>query len=188
MKVYPDRIVHAALFRNGNLSCPQSKSMFEKNGINGWPILLLDNIARIANGNLQVTLEGILASYRDIESRKSLSYVQIQTELSGRSVKVDLHGYFKKAGDYKVQVMLLEDGIFDNGETFNDIVRVVMTSETGDPFTIQEDHSERTFTYNATVPQGYDLSKMHVLVFIQAPVFDTTFMVDNAFTAPIPTP
>ena len=185
-KVLPDRIVHAALFREGDLACPQSLSMFEQNGVDSWPRLYLDNFIRISNGSTEIAAQGIIDGYRTIESRKAWSSAQIRTERSGRNVKVDIQGYFKKASDYKVQVMLLEDGIPVEDGTCNDIVRVVLTRETGDPFTIQEDLSERSFSYNADVPSGYDLEKMHVLVFFQIPEEGSTYRVDNTFTAPIP--
>ena len=186
-ETFPDRILHAAIFRDGALSCPQSIQMFDKNGISGWPALFLDGYIKIHNGYTELACQDVINAYRQNESRESLSSLMIQPELTGRKLKLGILGHFKKAGSYKIHVMLLEDGLNEYGRTNNHIVRTVLSSETGDPFTISEDRTEKSFTFNTDIPEKYVLDNMNVLVFIQTPITQATWMVDNAFTVPVKT-
>ena len=77
--------------------------------------------------------------------------------------------------------MLLEDGLPYYDNTWNHVVRMVLSDEAGDPFTLKENHMDRSFIYSADIPETYDLDKMSALVFFQAPVTPSVSRVDNAF-------
>ena len=182
---FPDRILHAALFRNGVLASPQSIQMFDKNGITGWPALFLDGYIRLHNGYDEIAGEDIISAYRQNESQESVSTATIRPNLSNRRLTLDIQGYFKKAGPYKIHVMLLEDGLVEYGRTNNHIVRSVLSDETGDPFTIAQDRTEKRFTFSADIPATYNLDKMSVLVHFDVPFTSSTYRVDNAFKIPV---
>ena len=184
-EVYPDRFLHAAVSIDGTLACPQSAAIFEKNGIDGWPTLILDGYANIRNGSNEVAFESLVSRSQTNEYRAALSTVSVQTEVSGRQLSLDIRGYFKKRGDYCIHVMLLEDGLEAYGRTNNHIVRMALSDEAGDWFSIPEDRTEKPFTYSAEIPSEYDLEKMNVLVFFDVKVSESTSMVDNAFSIPV---
>jgi hypothetical protein len=85
--------------------------------------------------------------------------------------------YLKKAGDYKITVLLLEDDIInpqsDNVDGYNAqyvhdcVARVAMTDVLGDTFGSASDFSVQRFNYAATIPNGYDVNNMRVMVYIQ---------------------
>ena len=182
---FPDRILHAALFRDGVLASPQSIQMFDKNGIFGWPALLLDGYIRLQNGYDEIAYEDMVNAYRQNETRESVSTATIRPDLSGRKLTMEIQGYFKKAGPYKIHVMLLEDGLVEYGRTNNHIVRSVLSDETGDPFTIDQDRTEKHFTFSTDIPAKYNLDKMSVLVYFDVPITGSTYRVDNAFKIPV---
>ena len=81
--------------------------------------------------------------------------------------------------------MLLEDGLVEYGRTNNHIVRSVLSDETGDPFTIDQDRTEKHFTFSTDIPAKYNLDKMSVLVYFDVPITASTYRVDNAFKIPV---
>ena len=44
---------------------------------------------------------------------------------------------------------------------------MALTGIGGDAFTSDEDSSEQSFNYTAKVPDGYNMDKMHILVYVQ---------------------
>ena len=182
-KEFPSRILHAAISDEGTLACPQYDQMLNKNGIYGVPRLYLDGTTCLNNGSIETAAQGIIDACRNNESREAVSTAELSATLSGRHLTLDIHGRFKKKGDYTVHVMLLEDNLPYMEKTWNHMVRMVLSDETGDPFTLTEDRLVRSFTYSADIPAAYNPGRMNALVFFQAA--HSGNMVDNAFCVPI---
>jgi hypothetical protein len=180
-KEIPGRILHAGIFNEGPLACPQYARMCEINGIDGTPKLIMDGTTYLNNGSIEGAAQGIIDTYRLNESRETFSTAEVSVTLDGRHLTLDIFGRFKRKGDYTIHVMLLEDGLSYYDDTWNHVVRMVLSNEAGDPFTLKENQSVLSFIYSADIPETYDLDKMSALVFIQTPVTSSVSRVDNAF-------
>jgi hypothetical protein len=86
--------------------------------------------------------------------------------------------YVKEKGDYKITVLLVEDGIV-NKQTDNmdgdhasyvhdNIVRKSMTNVLGEGSSVKEDFTIKDFHYKATIPASYNKQNLRVFAYIQA--------------------
>lgn len=118
--------------------------------------------------------------FAELLSEKEKNYqtttgISFTSSLSGSKITANVNVYAKEADDYKVTVLLVEDGIigYQNGGS-NDyehshVVRLVMSDTSGDDAAITSANSVWSKTYTGTVPAGCDLSNLRVLAYVEKP-------------------
>ena len=176
--LYPDKIQHIALHGGGSdLQFSQIGPLTEQYAIAGFPTGIIDGRTLIQNYPIEQAADTIIHAAKETESILGTSSgVAIKSSYSRQKVSIDVDGYFKESGDYKINVLLLEDGIinvqsdYEEGNhdryVHNNVVRMAVSAITGDPFTINKP-TKKSFSYSVSVPAQYDLSNFRIFVYIQ---------------------
>ena len=104
--------------------------------------------------------------------------IACKSTLTGSNLTVDVSIYAKEADDYKVTVLLLEDGIvgYQNGGSskynHDDVARLALSSISGDSVTIEQNETIWSHTYTGTVKSGWNSENLEVLVYVEKPYGD----------------
>jgi len=178
-ELYPDKISYVALHNNdSDLAFNQIGPLRSQYGINAFPTGLVDGRVQIKNDEIEKAAQNIVNAVKETEEKYgTVTGVGINSSVSGRQAQVDVSVYAKKAGDYKITVLLLEDGIvqyqadYEEGDhpryAHDCIARVAMSNVLGDSFNVAKDNSVIDFSFSANVSSSYNLGNMHVLVYVQ---------------------
>lgn len=202
-ELYPNKILHLALHgADSDLIFSPTGTLMSQYRTNAFPTGIVDGRIRVANDTDTDAAAAcfIAASKETEETYGTVSGMAIRSVSSGRTVEIDIDAYFKVAGDYKITVLLLEDGIVwpqaSGGDEYvhNAVARVTATNIQGDPFKINADLSTSSFHYSVTVPAGQKIENMRVLAYIQK-TFDAApriqsgdygdYYIDNCATVPV---
>jgi hypothetical protein len=98
--------------------------------------------------------------------------------LSDDELDMNLGLYIKKAGSYRVTVLLLEDGIvgYQNGGgnsyRHNDVARLALTSISGETVRTESDGQLVTKSYTARLDPSWNPQNLKVLIYVEKP-FDS---------------
>lgn len=101
--------------------------------------------------------------------------ISFTSSSSGSTVTADVKMYAKKADKYKVTVLLIEDGVtgYQNGGgdayVHDNVVRLVMSSTSGDTADVAHDNSVWSNTYTGQMPAGCNSSNLRILVYVEKP-------------------
>ena len=180
MELYPGKMTYVAIHESGSeLAFSQSNAMWNQYWYNTYPYGLIDCRMGFGSEDPAETSAGyIVNTIKETESTYgTLTGVAVNSTVTGNMVDAQVDVYVKKAGDYKITVLLLEDGIkcrqsdYENGNqeryVHNCVARGAMSSIRGDEFVTDKDNTVRTFNYSSSVPSSCDLSNMHILVYVQ---------------------
>ena len=202
-ELYPGKIQHLALHGGGSdLQFDPTGTLMSLFRTNAFPTGVMDGRIKVNNST---DIESVAANFIEASKQTEQTYgtvsgLALRSVSSGQQVTIDVDGYFKQAGDYKITVLLVEDGIIHPQENGGDdyvhdnVVRVTATGILGDAFTVGSDFSQKSFHYSVTVPSGYRIENMRVLAYVQksfgtAPVIQTedygNYYIDNCATAPV---
>ena len=178
-ELYPEKIQHIALHEStSDLAFSRIGDLQSQFNIYSFPTGVVDGRMIIGNGEVEPTAQKIVSAVKETEETYgTASGIEIASATSGRTATVSVGVYLKKAGDYKITVLLLEDGIIngqsDNMEGYHDkythdcVARVSMTPVLGVGFSVDSDFSVERFNYNVDVPSSYKMANMRVMVYIQ---------------------
>ena len=176
--------------------------------VGGYPTGIVDGRKLIQNYGQSYASSLIQKAVAETEELlPSVTSAGISSTVNGRSVESEVKVFAAEPGEYKLTVILLEDGIvgyqadFENGAhqdyQHDNIARVMVSGNaTGDKFNVSEPNHTSTFNYTTNVPDGYDISKMKLLVYVQrpfgfqAPLQDGNYgdwYIDNCRVAPLGT-
>ena len=107
---------------------------------------------------------------------ETVSGMSFTSSLNGSEISVDLNLYFKKADDYKVTVLLVEDNIVGYQQSasdgsikdfvHNNIARLALSDVLGDEIK-SNDLSVWNCKYTGTVPVACNTDNLRVLVYVQ---------------------
>lgn len=147
-------------------------------GISGYPSGIVDGRTEVANYDQSVIVSMVKSTVSETESTyPTVSGISFNSSISGQTLTADVTLYLKKADNYKVTVVVLEDGIVGYqanyyGDTYYDYVhdgvaRIAMSNISGDAFTTTEDNVTRTFSYSAEIPADYVKDNLRILVYVQ---------------------
>lgn len=162
-----------------------TNAVFDPYPQNGYPTGVVDGRARIKNEEPSY-YPGILSMNVAQETESSyptVTGIEVNSSLEGQSVKVTVSIFIKKAGSYKVTVLLLEDDIIgyqnnhDGGVDdyeHDNIARLSLSSAYGDFVETVSDNTKWTKSYTGTVPYGCRNDNLKILVFVQKPYGDQT--------------
>jgi len=178
-ELYPEKISYVALHNSdSDLAFNQVIPLNDQYRIGGFPTGIVDGRIQIGNAEIEQTAQNIVNAVKETEQEYgTVTGVEINSSVSGRQATVDVGVYAKKAGDYKVTVLLLEDGIvhyqadYEEGDhsayVHDCIARVAMSNVQGDSFKVDKDNSVLEFSFSASIPSSCNIGKMHVLVYVQ---------------------
>ena len=145
--------------------------------VSGLPTGIVDGRIQISNSTDTDAVAQRIADA--VDEQENLYPVQtavgLQSTLSGRNLTLQAEVFARKAGSYKLTVFLLESGVVyyqsgvGNNYVHNRIGRMSLTASSGDTVTVTEDNGTEVVNLSATIPSGYDLTKMDILAFVQCP-------------------
>lgn len=202
-ELYPGKIQHLALHSGGSdLQFDPAGTLMNSFMALGFPTGIVDGRILVPNSDdiENVAPKFVAAAKETEEVYGTASGLAIRSTSSGQVVVVDVDAYFKLAGNYKITVLLVEDGIVheqtNGGSDYvhDDVVRATATNILGDSFSVGNDLSKKSFHYTVTVPDGDKIENMRVFAYIQkefgsAPKIQSDdygdYYVDNCATVPI---
>ena len=177
LEMRPEGLELVSLHASGGLFFTAADSMIDKYYITGYPTGIIDGRAKVPNySSATVGANFVMYVVYETESNyPTTTGISFTSSLEGSNLSVDLDLYIKKADNYKITVLLLEDNIFayQNGGGSNyehdHVVRKALSSPTGDFIIVTEDNTIWKKNYQVTVPSSCDMSNLRVLVYVQKP-------------------
>ena len=179
MELYPGHILHLALHEPGSdLPFRDVEPLQSQYGAWGFPTGIIDGRQKIDNDETSKAAPILVDIVKETESVYGThTGVDISSKAEGRNVDIDVNAYVKTAGDYKITVLLVEDGIIHSQSDYeegthdnyvhDDVARVAVTSVLGDPFSIDKDFTVKSFHYSLSVPSPYVVESLRVFVYVQ---------------------
>lgn len=179
-ELYPDKIQHLALHNNdSDLAFASVSPLKSQYGISSFPSGIIDGRIRLQNEAIETAAAKIVETAKETEETYGTKTgVKIVSALSGRNLDMNIDVYAKKAGEYKVTVLLLEDGIINEQSDYEEgdhpqyrhdnIARMAVSDVKGDVFTMAADLSVKSFHYTVSIPAAYKLGNMRIFVYVQA--------------------
>ena len=173
---YPGKVLQLALHAGGSdLQFDPAESLMAAYGLYSFPSGMVDGRVQVGNyTDINHTAAAIITAVQETENTYgTASGLALRSTLSGRDLTLLVDSYFKQAGNYKITVLLVEDGIIgpqtNGGSDYrhDNVARIAVTDIFGELFTVDSDLSTKTFSYNVTIPPAYDLVNMRVVVYIQ---------------------
>ena len=188
--MYSNKINYVAIHGGGSdLQFGGADALMDQYQIDGFPTGLVDGRAMVDNYDIQYTAQLFVNAVKETELEYgTVTGVGINSSLSGRKTDIDVDVYVKKAGDYKITVLLLEDGII-NAQTdyeegnhpryvHDNVARMSVSDILGDSFRIDKDFTVKKFSFSADIPSSYNIDNMRVLVYIQR-TFDSGHVIQS---------
>ena len=144
-----------------------------------YPAGIIDGRKNIPNyNNIATTASVTVQAVQQREtSLPTVSTAGWRSTLSGQKLTLETYLFFKEAGNYKITVLLVEDGIIakqadnQNGDQ-NDfrhdgVARVALTNIAGESVSIPSAHTKLTRSFTTDLPSSYFKDHMRILVYIQ---------------------
>lgn len=175
-----------------NLETEASSTLVSHYKISSFPTGLVDGYYSVGNYSQTIyTASEIIAGATQTADKYDVhTGLSWRSSVSGSNAVLDLNVYAKKAGDYKITVLLIEDGIImsQNGGganyEHNGVVQAAFTSPLGDDFTVTEDNQVKNFAYSVAIPTKSNPDNIKVVAYVQRTEGKVTF-VDNATSAKV---
>ena len=196
-ELYPDHIQHLALHGGGSdLQFSSISPLQSLYSVNAFPTGLVDGRTKVGNGEIESTAQTFVRLVKETEDTYgTVTGAAISSSTSGRSADIAVEVYLKKAGYYKLTVLLVEDGIVNAQSDYEEgdhpkyvhdcVARMAVTNVLGDAFSASDDFTVKQFSYNVTVPSTYNMTNMRVFVYIQREYSGGSFgdyFIDNCAT------
>ena len=203
-----DKFLYACFYAtSGNYGFADMGVLEAQYAVDGYPTGIVDG--RRAIGNMQqisATAANIISAIEETEANyPTVTGVEFSSALSGSTLSVNLDLFAHVADDYKLTVLVLENGIVGHQTDYNDgdhedfvhdkVVRQALTSVSGDAVTMAEG-DEKSFTFATEIPSGWNKSNLEILVYVQRPFGSQNriqsgnygdYYVDNARSAAVGT-
>ena len=162
--------------------------------IEGYPTGIVDGYYEVGNGLPTSTMMNFILGMtkREADYEVYTGY-GFESSVLDSKIVLNLDVYVKKAGDYKVTALLVEDGIVNRqaDETVyvydyvhNGVIQSAFTNALGDSFTTDEDNVKKNFAYSLAAPKGSKVENLKVVVYVQRKEGKVTF-VDNVASAKV---
>lgn len=148
--------------------------------IEGYPTGVIDGRVDIDNAtDIEVGAQYVVNAFQEQEATyPTVTSFEFASSISESTVSVDLVVYAKETDNYKLTVLVLENGIVgyqaDNGEGAHQdyhhdrIARLALTAIDGDSFTLTGGE-EKNFSLTGVLPVGCNPDNLEVLVYVQRP-------------------
>ena len=165
---------------DSNYEFSGTSNLARKFSISDLPTGVVDARAAVPNYTVTSTTASVVieVAKETQEAYPAKTGIACKSVLDGTSLTVDLSVYFKEADDYKVTVLLLEDGIvgYQNGEgssyRHDDVARLAMTSISGDAVKVAENGTVWNKTYTANIKSSWKAQNLKLLIYVEKPYGD----------------
>ena len=205
-----DKFLYACFYSSnsgGNYGFPDINTLMNQYGVTGFPTGIVDGRRIIGNmQQISATAANIVSAIEETEANyPTVTGVEFSSALSGSTLSVNLDLFAHVADDYKLTVLVLENGIVGHQTDYNDgdhedfvhdkVVRQALTSVSGDAVTMAEG-DEKSFTFSTEIPSGWNKDNLEILVYVQRPFGSQNriqsgnygdYYVDNARSAAVGT-
>ena len=183
-ELMPNKIEAVSMHASGGLGFAQAYELVETFNVGGFPTLIMDSRADVPNYSPVSYTSGLIKSVLEEteSSYPTKTGISFKTILSGQQIKADVKLYIKDADEYKVTVLLLEDHIIGyqsgvgNSYEHNDVVRLSLSDISGDLVSVKEGNTVWTGSFAGTIPAGCDPDNLRVLVYVEKPYGNHTFV------------
>ena len=144
-------------------------------GVTSYPTGIIDKRASIPNYSAPSTTASVATQVvqETLDNYPVVTGIECNSTIGEDAADIDTKLYFKKAGDYKVTVLLLEDKIIgyqanaSSDYEHNDIARLAVTSISGEDISVAEDYSIVEKSYSAELDPAWNAENMRVLIYIE---------------------
>ena len=203
-----DKFLYACFYAtSGNYGFADMGVLEAQYAVDGYPTGIVDGRRIIGNmQQISATAANIISAIEETEANyPTVTGVEFSSALSGSTLSVNLDLFAHVADDYKLTVLVLENGIVGHQTDYNDgdhedfvhdkVVRQALTSVSGDAVTMAEG-DEKSFTFSTEIPSGWNKSNLEILVYVQRPFGSQNriqsgnygdYYVDNARSAAVGT-
>lgn len=173
----PDKFEVACLHYDDIYQADFADVFTDRFGITSYPNGIQDSRVNVPNYSpisYTATLFGEVLKEQE-DYLPPVTGISFTSSLRGSTVTADVKIYAKEADDYKVTVLLLEDGImgYQNGADgdyeHNHVVRLALSNPSGDDVRIDSDNTIWSDSFSAVVPSGCDMSNLRLLVYVEKP-------------------
>lgn len=176
---------------SGNLVSETSVALASHYSITSLPTGLVDCRVQVPNYTLSIfTTMAVVKAINETEERYgTVTGMSWTSSITGNKAEIKLRTYLKKAGTYKLTVLLVENNIagYQAEETgpylHNGVIRTSFTDISGDEFIIEEDDSMRDFSYTANIQSSSEKKNLRIVAYIQREDDSGKYYVDNTSSA-----
>lgn len=175
-----------------NLEFSSVQTLINQYAITGFPSGIVDGRRLVENYNSDYAASLVRQFYLETEQNYPVSSaISYTSSWSGQNLDVNVTLYLRDAADYKVTVLLLEDGIvgyqadYQNGAqnnyTHDGVARKAISKISGDAFTTTASQTTKSFDYSVTVPSSYNKNKLRILIYVQRAFGSQTVLQDGSY-------
>lgn len=149
--------------------------MIQRFGISAFPTGVVDCRREVNNEAISTTAKNLFQAVQETENNyKAVTGISFSSAINGNTLDVDVSVYAKAAEEFKIAVVLLEDGIVadqagaDPGYIHYDVPRLNLSSSMeGDSFTVSQANSVVPLHFSGIIPDKCVKKNCRVLVYIQ---------------------
>lgn len=185
------RLEVVGLHPRGGLASDVAGKLAEYYEITTYPTGLVDCRVQVPNYTIGAftTMKVVDEVEKTEKKYGTVTGMGWRSYVSGSVAQLKLRAYVKKAGNYKVSALLVEDNIMgfqegaSNDYIHRNVLRSAFTNACGDDFVVEEDGVAKDFHFTLTVPQGCVIGNLKVVAYIQRQDESGNYYVDNAASA-----
>ena len=164
---------------SSSLPFAQTPILMEQYQVDGYPTGIVDGRALIENYSQSYAAKLIANAVAETEKNyPACTSIGLSTSVTGQTVNATVKVFSSDPGDYKLTVLLLEDGIVASQADYthgtqssyvhNNTARVMMNSTiTGDAHTAAGPNVTDSFNFSKVVPGGCNINNMKILAYVQ---------------------
>ncbi|MBO4566786.1 MAG: Omp28-related outer membrane protein [Bacteroidales bacterium] len=179
-ELYPDKLLHLALHGNSSsLYFSPTNALMTQYLIEGYPTGIVDGRIQIDNGAINSTAQYIVSSAKETASvYGTVTGASVESSLDGNTLEMDVTVYSHQTGDYKLTLLLVENGIntaqadYEEGNhssyIHDGVARLAVTAIGGDPFSLDDAPANQTFHYTTKLDSKWNASNVRILGYVQA--------------------
>lgn len=170
----PGKLEAVHIHCSGNLYFEAGGPLSQYYNISAYPTGVIDGRYQLKNYTPDVSSTYITNVIKETEDKYGTQTgISFESYVSSDNISVDLKLYFKKVGQYKITVLLLESNIigYQNGKgndyVHNDVARLALTDIRGDKLSINDNNTIKEFTYQGVIPSECNKDNLRVLVYVE---------------------
>ena len=163
---------------SSDLEFGPTSTLISQYGIEGFPSGIVDGRFLVQNYDKDYIATLVTNTVDETEANyPTASGISFNSSISGRTLDTDITLYLKNADNYKITVVVLEDGIIgyqanyytsaSDNYVHDAVARIAMTDILGESFSTSSDNTTRTFHYSAEIPADYNMDNLRILVYVQ---------------------
>ncbi len=175
-----------------DLAFSSAQTLINQYAITGFPSGIVDGRRLVKNYDSDYAASLVRNFYLETEQNYPVSSaISYTSSWSGQKLDVKVSLYLRQAADYKLTVLLLEDGIVGyqadyyngahNDYVHDGVARMALSDISGDAFSTTQNQSSKTLSYSVTVPSSYNKNKLRILVYVQRAFGSQTVLQDGSY-------